>query len=430
MANYTKSEILKNIPRHLKTQPGAPKTHLAYITDDEAKMLQKKNPGTPHGTRFGIPSYDFMSETGGWVSSGDAVDVGGSQPSTNTQSNLGSGLPGGSNITGTTSGTPNPHTGTGFSGGPSLVSGAPNPGYTPPPPVDTSGGGTGGDGGTGDGYQNQIDINTGSGSSGGSGSGSGSKATPLTLDQIRLFNQITGGNVDILETKGGYTNLWDKSTAGLTINDPKTMEDLKNLETKQLDTTPLNLQDKINKDYLGQDLGPFGELSLNEQGLGGTTDSGIDYGIKPNFSGDHLGVKIGASIPTNKLFNIFKEGGPVGLMSLPQGYANGGEVIEGTDTMEELTPFGGTRERVIDQVEAFDNAPHHIEEPMIGMWGEKIPLTTARRVQKYMQGMDPVKRGLIEEMMQMFSMKKMMEQQQDQQEKGQYFGPQPNEYAI
>ena len=325
------------------------------------------------------------------------------------------------NLSGTTSGTPNPHTDTGFSGGQHLVSGAPNPGYTPP----------GGGGGGGDppvtGGNDQGGGDTGSGSSGGSGS---KGPAGMTLDQIRLFNQITGANIDILETGGGYTNLWDKSKAGLSVNDSQTMEDLFKIEAKQLDTTPLNLQDKINKDYLGQDLGPFGELSLNEQGLGGTTDSGIDYGIKPNFSGDHLGVKIGASIPTNKLFNIFKEGGPVGLMSLPQGYANGGEVIEGEDTMEELTPIGGTRERVRDQVEAFDNAPHHIEEPMIGMWGEKIPLTTARRVQKYMQGMDPVKRGLIEEMMQMFSMKKMMEQQQDQQEKGQYFGPQPNEYAI
>ena len=77
MTNYTKSEILNNIPRHLKTQPGAPRTHLAYITDDEAKMLQKKKPGTPHGTRSGIPSYDYQTESGGWVSSGDAHDFGG-----------------------------------------------------------------------------------------------------------------------------------------------------------------------------------------------------------------------------------------------------------------------------------------------------------------------------------------------------------------
>jgi len=77
MTNYTKSETLNNIPRHLKTQPGAPRTHLAYITDDEAKMLQKKKPGTPHGTRSGIPSYDYETESGGWVSGGDANDFGG-----------------------------------------------------------------------------------------------------------------------------------------------------------------------------------------------------------------------------------------------------------------------------------------------------------------------------------------------------------------
>ena len=98
--------------------------------------------------------------------------------------------------------------------------------------------------------------------------------------------------------------------------------------------------------------------------------------------------------------------------------------------MEELAPFGGTRERVMDQVEAFDNAPHHIEEPMIGMYGEKVPLSIARRVQGYMEGLDPVKRNLIQEMMQMFHMKKMQEQQQDLQDKGHYFGPQPKEYSI
>ena len=84
----------------------------------------------------------------------------------------------------------------------------------------------------------------------------------------------------------------------------------------------------------------------------------------------------------------------------------------------------------MDQVEAFDNAPHHIEEPMVGMYGEKVPLSIARRVQGYMEGLDPVKRNLIQEMMQMFRMKKMQEKQQDQDQSGQFFGPQPNEYSI
>jgi hypothetical protein len=266
---------------------------------------------------------------------------------------------------------------------------------------------------------------TGSVSSGGSGSGSKGPAG-MTLDQIRLFNLITDANIDILGTRGGIGNMRTKSMDSLSLTDEQQMEDLFKIEAKQLDTTPLNLQDKINNAIFGQDTAA-GEFGLNKEGLGFITGSGTEYGIKPTFNEGNLGFNIGLTKP----FNWGKaQGGPVGLMSLPQGYANGGEVIEGEDTMEELTPFGGTRERVMDQVEAFDNAPHHIEEPMIGMWGEKIPLTTARRVQKYMQGMDPVKRGLIEEMMQMFSMKKMMEQQQDQQQKGQYFGPQPNEYAI
>ena len=493
MANYTKSEILKNIPRHLKTQPGAPKTHLAYITDDEAKMLQKKKPGTPHGTRFGIPSYDFMSETGGWVSSGDAVDVGGSQPSTNTQSNLGSGLPGGSNITGTTSGTPNPHTGTGFSGGPTLASGAPNPGFTPPPTVDTSGG-DGGDGvGTGGDGSGLGVTDTGSGSSGSGAAGSGMTGTELAA----LANSITGSNI----LEGGIGNLLELSRDTLSLSDRKMMENLGNLETENVssnfpdlrtfnlgnlepenvssnyfdlnkfnlgndDNTIQKTPDKIQEPYfkvgqpknikqkvedwwddartVGAPEKPLGQLVIDPDPRKGkisgewTKDTPIGtVGVTGGYDTD-LGANAGFKLTTDTdiLRDLLPEwiplaqGGPVGLMSLPQGYENGGEVIEGTDTMEELTPFGGTRERVIDQVEAFDNAPHHIEEPMIGMWGEKVPLSIARRVQGYMEGLDPVKRNLIQEMMQMFRMKKMQEKQQDQQQEGLYFGPQPKEYAI
>ena len=477
MANYTKSEILKNIPRHLKTQPGAPKTHLAYITDDEAKMLQKKKPGTPHGTRFGIPSYDFMSETGGWVSSGDAVDVGGSQPSTNTQSNLGSGLPGGSNITGTTSGTPNPHTGTGFSGGPTLASGAPNPGFTPPPTVDTSGG-DGGDGvGTGGDGSGLGVTDTGSGSSGSGAAGSGMTGTELAA----LANSITGSNI----LEGGIGNLLELSRDTLSLSDRKMMENLGNLETENVssnfpDLRTFNLgnlePENVSSNYF--DLNKF-NLGNDDNTIQKTPDKIQEPPNVPGFKVEDTNIiddykkkindfkkfKIGNTDFTvggkitdpklqfereflkGKLFGEFGEdeqqlgykvllplghsqGGPVGLMSLPQGYENGGEVIEGTDTMEELTPFGGTRQRVMDQVEAFDNAPHHIEEPMIGMWGEKVPLSIARRVQGYMEGLDPVKRNLIQEMMQMFRMKKMQEKQQDQQQEGLYFGPQPKEYAI
>tara|TARA_R110000824_G_scaffold275711_1_gene464355 strand:- start:939 stop:1415 length:477 start_codon:yes stop_codon:yes gene_type:complete len=109
----------------------------------------------------------------------------------------------------------------------------------------------------------------------------------------------------------------------------------------------------------------------------------------------------------------------------------------GTPTLEaaeggEVKPFGGTRENVMDQIEAFDNAPVHMEEPMVGMYGEKVPLTIARKVQNYMEGLDPVKRDMIQEMMNMFQVKKQQEkmQQMEEDSQGGFFGPQPNEYGV
>ena len=98
----------------------------------------------------------------------------------------------------------------------------------------------------------------------------------------------------------------------------------------------------------------------------------------------------------------------------------------------EAKPFGGTRENVMDQIEAFDNAPVHMEEPMVGMYGEKVPLTIARKVQNYMEGLDPVKKGMIQEMMNMFQVKKQQEkmQQMEEDSQGGFFGPQPNEYGV
>jgi hypothetical protein len=264
------------------------------------------------------------------------------------------------------------------------------------PPVNT-----GGDGGVG------TDTGTGSGSS-------GSKPPGMyTTHLVDLFNEITGGNV----LEGGIGNLRELSRDTLGGSDPNTINNLENLDT-------VNPSENWNDKF---------------QLLGGNDSTGLQYNLTdPGKLGYNINENMGFTADVNPFkgtgnlgFNMsFADGGPVGLMSLPQGYANGGEVIEGEDTMEELAPFGGTRERVMDQVEAFDNAPHHIEEPMIGMYGEKVPLSIARRVQGYMEGLDPVKRNLIQEMMQMFHMKKMQEQQQDLQDKGHYFGPQPKEYDI
>jgi|TARA_R110000824_G_scaffold398603_1_gene602827 hypothetical protein len=354
------------------------------------------------------------------------------------------------NLTGTLGGTHNPHTDTGFSGGPHLVSGATNPGYSPPPP---GGGNDGNGGGTGlpGGGDPDGGTDTGSESSGESGySGSGYKGGMSAADLAALTNSITGSNI----LGGGVDNLRKTSRNTLSGIDSTFEEGWKNLEAKPVDTTintdllQPTIQDTIN-DYIGIDaLG--GEFGLNDQGWGFTSGSG-------NFQG---GVNIGLDGKVTLGGNVaFADGGPVGLMSLPQGYAvgggvdpsdwrviqqiiaagenpedygykNGGEVVEESETMEESTPFGGTRENIMDHIEAFDNAPMHMEEPMVGMYGEKVPLSIARRVQGYMEGLDPVKRNMIQETMNMFRMKKMLEEQQDMQGSGSYFGEQPQEYSI
>jgi len=55
--NFTDSDLL-SVPRNLKVRPDHDTTHLAYITDKEAKLLQKNKPGTPHKGPEGIPNYD------------------------------------------------------------------------------------------------------------------------------------------------------------------------------------------------------------------------------------------------------------------------------------------------------------------------------------------------------------------------------------
>jgi len=75
--NHVDSGIV-TVPRNLKTRPGAPETHLAYITPDEERLLQKYKPGTPHRGPEEIPNYDSWS----WDSSG--TQTGGSTADTNT----------------------------------------------------------------------------------------------------------------------------------------------------------------------------------------------------------------------------------------------------------------------------------------------------------------------------------------------------------
>ena len=431
--------------------------------------------------------------------------------------------------TGTTTGRPNPHTDTGFSGGQTLAGGGNNPGYQdnffppnnqgnqPPPPPPNDEGGDGGETGL-----------TGSGSSGGSGSGMG------TLAGVDMANAFMGTNYG---QKKGLNNLINSNTNSLGVTGNIYQDGFNYLEPENTNT--------------GVDTSQFESIKPNDPfQLGG--DTGFQYNLKDpgtlNYNiNDNMGFTAGVDPfkgTGNLGFNLkYAHGGPVGLMSLPHGYEDGGQVIPatsidptaddyflkefykymkrylpgydkeqdyyrqeknrermkreapkeeeypvydpenpnhfmapedykgydpdstppseknpaydpenpnhfmvpegmdpelfkpGTPTLEaaeggEVKPFGGTRERVLDQVEAFDNAPVHMEEPNVNMYGKSVPLTIARKAQKYMEGLDPVKRQLVQEMLNMFQMKKQQEMTQEGQQEemleNNFFGPNPS----
>ena len=66
--NYIKNSKSVTVPKEFKARKNAPATKLAYITADEAKMLKKKKPGTPHKGPKGIPSYDSFDAQGNFTS--------------------------------------------------------------------------------------------------------------------------------------------------------------------------------------------------------------------------------------------------------------------------------------------------------------------------------------------------------------------------
>ena len=66
--NYIKNSESVTVPKEFKARENAPPTKLAYITADEAKMLKKEKPGTPHKGPKGIPSYDSFDAEGGFTS--------------------------------------------------------------------------------------------------------------------------------------------------------------------------------------------------------------------------------------------------------------------------------------------------------------------------------------------------------------------------
>ena len=65
--NYKKGNSV-NVPTSFQARSHSTPVNLAYITDDEAGILQSLKPGTPHRGPMEIPNYDDYSPTGGYRS--------------------------------------------------------------------------------------------------------------------------------------------------------------------------------------------------------------------------------------------------------------------------------------------------------------------------------------------------------------------------
>ena len=79
--------------------------------------------------------------------------------------------------------------------------------------------------------------------------------------------------------------------------------------------------------------------------------------------------------------------------------------------------FGATREDPLDQLEAFRNAPVHVDPPNIGFFGEMIPAPLFDRAMKYLDSLPPSERTLMEEMIQRGIFQKRQQEMLEMQDK-------------
>jgi len=89
--NYIKDSDSVTVPREFKSRKDATPTKLAYITADEAKMLKKMKPDTPHKGPSGVPSYDDYDADGDFTS-GAAMSA--AESGKNTSDTLAAGMTG------------------------------------------------------------------------------------------------------------------------------------------------------------------------------------------------------------------------------------------------------------------------------------------------------------------------------------------------
>jgi hypothetical protein len=332
-----------------------------------------------------------------------------------------------------------------FGGGPNQPPGTTNEAavsYGGIPPTNTGSGGGGSD------DNNNLDNlvlaqqgDTGSGASGG-------ESAPLYGIGLDSFRDITGSNIGRKGMDNIFSLMEDAPATGFNdyYNNLK-LGDSANVNTG-FDINPTGMDLPVLGEKKGQGVGYYGEnfsatmpdfnqLQFQKNvGPGTVTGTYDDGGYGINYSMP-LGNAQGGPI------SKYDEGGPVGgpeidqsgIASLypsglrnphvdeesryynPIGKGKPPQALLKCCLKEPSKPFGATRENVGEQLEAFRNAPHHVDPPNIGFFGEKIPAPLFDRAMKYLDSLPPSERAVVEEMIQRSIFEKRKQEMLEMQDK-------------
>jgi hypothetical protein len=146
-----------------------------------------------------------------------------------------------------------------------------------------------------------------------------------------------------------------------------------------------------------------------EPGIGYQGDNfSFGLNVDPNLNLGNMSINPTA---TANFQYSFDKGGPVGEPEIDQS-----GIASLYPTEKPRKPFGATRENVGEQLEAFRNAPVHVDPPNIGFMGEKVPAPLFDRAMKYLESLPPSERAVIEEMFRENIMKKRMQEAEQMQQ--------------
>jgi hypothetical protein len=303
-----------------------------------------------------------------------------------------------------------------FGGGPNQPPGTTNEAavsYGGIPPTNTGSGGGGSD------DNNNLDNlvlaqqgDTGSGASGG-------ESAPLYGIGLDSFRDITGSNIGRKGMDNIFSLMEDAPATGYNdyYNNLK-LGDSANVNTG-FDINPIGLDLPVLGEKKGQGVGYYGknfsatmpdfnQLQFQKNvGPGTVTGTYDDGGYGINYSMP-LGNAQGGPI------SKYDEGGPVGGPEIDQ---SGIASLYPEMSERPSKPFGATRENVGEQLEAFRNAPHHVDPPNIGFFGEKIPAPLFDRAMKYLDSLPPSERAVVEEMIQRSIFEKRKQEMLEMQDK-------------